>query len=109
MIWMLTKRLLLQSPEVGNQILNIGIFELFSEGGHFAFDASFYDGCNSGIALVQVVEARSFVPAGVIAVAVRAVAIKQVVPRLCFLADGGTGLGWTRWGLRRSLRNYRIG
>ena len=88
----LTRLLLLQGAEVGNQVLNIRIFELFGEGGHFAFDASFDDGCNSGIALTQVVEVRSFVPARIVSMAVRAVMVEQVVALLRFSGQGRNGL-----------------
>jgi len=97
MIWggneaLIPLRLLLQSPEVGDKVLNIRIFELFGEGGHFAFDASFDDGCNSSIALTEVVEVRSFVPARIVSMAVRAVVVEQVVALLRFFAQGHSSL-----------------
>src|SRR5437868_453442 len=83
----LTKRLLLQSAEVGDQRLNVAIIELFGEGRHFTFDASFDDGCNSSIALTQVVEIRPFVPTRIVSMAVRAVVVEQVVALLPFFAQ----------------------
>src|SRR5690348_5967305 len=51
-----------QSAEIGGQRLDIHVTELLGKGGHFTFDAPFDDGCDSGIALGEVVEAGPFVP-----------------------------------------------
>src|SRR5437764_923871 len=68
-----------QCAKVSDQRLDVGTIELCAEPGHFAFDTLFNDFCDSGVAFFQIVEARSFIAARVIAMAMRAIVIEQTV------------------------------
>ena len=78
------RRSIFQGAKVSDQCLDIRIIEFCAEPGHFAFDTFLNDSGNSGIRFAQVVEARPLIAARVIAMAMRAIVVKQAVAQLGF-------------------------
>src|SRR2546423_998220 len=69
-------RSIFQSTEISDQSSDVGLVKFCAEPGHFTFDASFNDSCNSSVGFLQVVKARPFIAARVLSMAVRAIVFK---------------------------------